>query len=1104
MALRAQGYTLSGQEQWHNSSAYYITLHGAGGENLNEQYAKTQGAIGAFLGGELRGVSQVLETPGGRVFLIRVWGDENDGPTATLRLHSGYLEYEVGTLPFKGDGDNTYGEPSNPLEVTVIPAEEMVIDNTSVTVLRGSTQTVTASLLPENHSAIVTPLSYVFSSSDTAIFTVENDGPVCTIKGVALGQGTLTAKVVAGERTVFQTGAHVSVTTDAVHVSGIESDGPTDLTKTVGDQFQLKFVVKPENATNRRVEYTVGDLSILNIIQENETAPATFVAVKAGQTTITVRTVDGGYTLTYNVTVEDLPTVHVESITVDPASVEIFIDETFNFSYTVLPADAADKSVDIAVEDKSIVQLQDDGSYKGLKAGTTRIVVTSKDNPEVSAAVSVTVKEKPVVVIHVESITVDPASVEIFIDETFSFSYTVLPADAADKSVDIAIEDESIVQLQDDGSYKGLKAGTTRIVVTSKDNPEVSAAVSVTVKEKPVVVVHVESITVDPASVEIFIDETFSFSYTVLPADADDKSVDIAVEDESIVQLQDDGSYKGLKAGTTRIVVTSKDNPEVSAAVSVTVKEKPVVVIHVESITVDPSSVEIFIDETFSFSYTVLPADAADKSVDIAVEDESIVQLQDDGSYKGLKAGTTRIVVTSRDNPQASAAVSVTVKATVPVTIAFSAGDVVLSKLRDAAITLTATEPAKVNPAKVELVFPDHANNGWGAVGTATKTDASGLRWSARANYVGNYTLRIRYNGELQASTCNVHVPAEYALQNGWQWMSFYAVGAAGEFNPQSATLFIDDDNFVSDIRTQQAVLHYDPDYNYFGDLTRLAPADGFFKVFTHTDDDHDGQLLLNLGYTNLLTGQSLPQRQAAPGYTWLTYPHELSHQLTTLAPYLAQTAAEGDMIIGQDDFAEFDGDNWQADDSFILEAGKGYIYYTESTQPKTVNWGPATLAPEVMGNMPARVEDKMVTDLAGTACVASAYPDVMPIVARIDNALLTEGTTVIAMVDGMARAAGRMTPDGLIHLAVAGTTGQVVSFALADTDGNTVPLPLQLPFATRAGSHSSPVELSVASVAVSQQQTEQNFDLQGRRITEQRSSLQHGVYFINGKKVIK
>jgi len=834
MALRAQGYTLSGQEQWHNSSAYYITLHGAGGENLNEQYAKTQGAIGAFLGGELRGVSQVLETPGGRVFLIRVWGDENDGPTATLRLHSGYLEYEVGTLPFKGDGDNTYGEPSNPLEVTVIPAEEMVIDNTSVTVLRGSTQTVTASLLPENHSAIVTPLSYVFSSSDTAIFTVENDGPVCTIKGVALGQGTLTAKVVAGERTVFQTGAHVSVTTDAVHVSGIESDGPTDLTKTVGDQFQLKFVVKPENATNRRVEYTVGDLSILNIIQENETAPATFVAVKAGQTTITVRTVDGGYTLTYNVTVEDLPTVHVESITVDPASVEIFIDETFNFSYTVLPADAADKSVDIAVED------------------------------------------------------------------------------------------------------------------------------------------------------------------------------------------------------------------------------------------------------------------------------ESIVQLQDDGSYKGLKAGTTRIVVTSRDNPQASAAVSVTVKATVPVTIAFSAGDVVLSKLRDAAITLTATEPAKVNPAKVELVFPDHANNGWGAVGTATKTDASGLRWSARANYVGNYTLRIRYNGELQASTCNVHVPAEYALQNGWQWMSFYAVGAAGEFNPQSATLFIDDDNFVSDIRTQQAVLHYDPDYNYFGDLTRLAPADGFFKVFTHTDDDHDGQLLLNLGYTNLLTGQSLPQRQAAPGYTWLTYPHELSHQLTTLAPYLAQTAAEGDMIIGQDDFAEFDGDNWQADDSFILEAGKGYIYYTESTQPKTVNWGPATLAPEVMGNMPARVEDKMVTDLAGTACVASAYPDVMPIVARIDNALLTEGTTVIAMVDGMARAAGRMTPDGLIHLAVAGTTGQVVSFALADTDGNTVPLPLQLPFATRAGSHSSPVELSVASVAVSQQQTEQNFDLQGRRITEQRSSLQHGVYFINGKKVIK
>ncbi len=528
-----------------------------------------------------------------------------------------------------------------------------------------------------------------------------------------------------------------------------------------------------------------------------------------------------------------------------------------------------------------------------------------------------------------------------------------------------------------------------------------------------------------------------------------------------------------------------------------TVKENVISVVPVESITVEPNSVEVFVDDSFTFTYTVLPENADDKSVDNSIEDESIVQAQQDGSYKALKAGTTRIVVTSKDNPLVKASVSVTVKAIIPVTIAFASNDVVLSKLRDVTITLTTNEPDKLSPGKVELEIPEHANEGWGAIASASKTDATGLRWTVRANYVGNYTLRIRYNGVLQNATCNVHVPAEYPIRNGWQWMSFYAVNSSSPYNPQAATLYINEDNFVSDIRTQTTMLHYDPDYKYFGNLEHLSSDNGF-KVNAYVDEDHEGQMLFNLGYASLITGAQLPRKEAVTGYSWQTYPHENDHLLTTLAPYLSQTADEGDMIIGQDDFAEFDGQTWNAADDFRLEAGHGYIYYSARQQAKTINWGPATLKPEALPEISA-----------GSRAVKH-YADVMPVVAHLDASLIADGSTVVAYVDGEPRAYAAQATDGLLHFTVEGRQDDVVTFGLTDASGQVTPLPISLPFATRAGSHRQPVELSAPSVELSSSQTAQDgiYDLQGRRINSRfspvNSQLGHGVYLVNGKKYIK
>ncbi len=344
LGLRAQGYTVSDVGRWHYSSAYFITLQDAGGESINSLYAKTTGAIGAFVGGELRGVSE-LGTVGPQgnqtVFLIRVWGDENDPAEVTFRIRDtrNGIEYVLGRQIFGQGEDATYGAPTSPIAMTLIPITDIGLTNENITLLPGATASTKPVFMPENHSEVASNLRTEYVSSDENVFTVTPDG---IITGQKRGQATLTVNVYLDDKLCFRKQTYVSVLSERIDVTGIRNDmSSTDIVKLVGEQFKLDFTVLPENATNRQVEYSFSVYGIVDIIQEDEFSPATFVAAKPGTTTITVRTVDGGYTLKYNVTVQ-APVVHVESITVEPKSVEVFVDESFTLNYDVLRPNAHD------------------------------------------------------------------------------------------------------------------------------------------------------------------------------------------------------------------------------------------------------------------------------------------------------------------------------------------------------------------------------------------------------------------------------------------------------------------------------------------------------------------------------------------------------------------------------------------------------------------------------------------------------------------------------------------------------------------------------------------------------------------------------------------
>ena len=99
----------------------------------------------------------------------------------------------------------------------------------------------------------------------------------------------------------------------------VQSDGTEK-----GDELTLTATIKPENATDKNVTWEISDPSVLSIKGLGESiAEAQFIAKAPGTATVTVQTIDGGFTDTCTVTV-----MRKEIEPTDPTLVEADIDIT--------------------------------------------------------------------------------------------------------------------------------------------------------------------------------------------------------------------------------------------------------------------------------------------------------------------------------------------------------------------------------------------------------------------------------------------------------------------------------------------------------------------------------------------------------------------------------------------------------------------------------------------------------------------------------------------------------------------------------------------------------------------------------------------------------
>ena len=248
------------------------------------------------------------------------------------------------------------------VKAKAVNVTEVTLDKTELTLTEGETETLTATVKPDNADN----RKVAWNSDKTEIATVGGDGKVTAVKA---GEAVVTVTTEDGGKTAT---CKVTVRAKAVNVTEVSLD-KTELTLTEGETETLTATVRPDNADNRKVTWGSDKTEVATVDGDGRVT-----AVKPGEAVVTVTTEDGGKTATCAVTVK-AKAVPVTGVEVNPWAVTLSVRGTSKLSYTIRPADATNQNVKWESESPSVATVDSEGNVQGVAAGTAKICVTTED-----------------------------------------------------------------------------------------------------------------------------------------------------------------------------------------------------------------------------------------------------------------------------------------------------------------------------------------------------------------------------------------------------------------------------------------------------------------------------------------------------------------------------------------------------------------------------------------------------------------------------------------------------------------------------------------------------------------------------------------------------
>ena len=428
----------------------------------------------------------------------------------------------------------------------IIRVTKVTIDETSVPsrIKVGESVQLAATVEPEN----AVDKTVTWSISDNEYVSLTPDGVLTGIKETGRSQSVIITATAGGISGVYSPRIRVEAAASPGVVTGVRLDYE-GITVGVGGTWQLNATVEPEDAQNRSVTWESSDETVATV-DEN----GLVTGKSAGSATVTVRTVEGGYTAQCMVNVEGDETVAVTGVRLDNIGITVGVGGTWQLNATVEPEDAENKSVTWESSDESVATVDENGLVTGKSAGSATVTVRTVDGGY-TAQCSVTVEGEETVL--PTGVTLSHTTLNMKAGEETLLIATVQPADATDKSITWESNAPETVSVDSEGRLTAHKAGTA--VITAKTVNGFSAFCMVTVEEGDEPEIPVKGIVLSHRFLDLTEGETAQLTVTIEPADATDRSISWESSDEDIATVGADGTVRAIAAGTSVITVTTTD-----------------------------------------------------------------------------------------------------------------------------------------------------------------------------------------------------------------------------------------------------------------------------------------------------------------------------------------------------------------------------------------------------------------------------------------------------------------------------------------------------------------------------------------------------------------
>ena len=672
--------------------------------------------------------------------------------------------------------------------------------------------------------------------------------------------------------------------------------------------------------------------------------------------------------------------------------------------------------------------------------------------------------------------------------------YTTAPADCNEELTWKSSDETAILPMEgnDIGKFNPVKTGTYTMTL-SGENASVDLKVTVI---KPVEYINPVG---RVKEIKMYIGDNLHSilpsGYKVMPEDATDRSVRYEVlpsynQDQEFKYneiLEDNGS-EGIfarKPGRARIAIISNQNPQASCTYEVIVKDGPT------NITFKQDEMTFLmpikdtdkwdISEDIRNNIIMTPSwpkyeeyesyDIAQSNLDISSLTDA-VKLYYDFKKDSLSASVVKVgegwidisyssertIATEEglrnDEYEISNHFHVTIMESLKGFKVDGYVEMVSTETCDFVLT---PDPvgAEVDPSRVEVtITPDsYVSEEWKSIVEIVPTDETMLNYTIRPHSVGRAIISVKLDG-VEVATSNVLIGQRYMQKAGWKWASLY--GGDVSWNSPEYEL----GNVVEEIRSEDALLHNDPEYGYFGDINRLESGT-CYKI--KVKEEEPGLLDLRIMYTGAYEDMRT-HRQIVPMWNWLGNPYQYDHDInsvfSTEDTYAANKFNVGDRIVSKDDgFAEYNGEKWTGTLT-TLRAGLGYMYFNAGSENVDMEYQRESLMPQGTPVMNAPQHKQSVWTYN-----SAPFADNMTIVADLGNEYSAERFTVGAFVGDECRGEGEMI-DGKCFITVHADKGETISFKLHDAvSGEMRTINEQMPFAKMAGSLRAPQRLTVGGI---------------------------------------